>query len=160
MILYHGSSVAVKDPLLRPTLRPLDFGTGLYVTSDLPEAVRWARLTAKRRGTDSSFVTSYELAQEQLSSLRVLCFAGPDREWLEVVVKNRLDTGSLELPYDVVAGPVADEQTISVVLLYLDGIIDATTAVSRLLTYRVTSQYAFKTTAALQLLQLKEVLEV
>ena len=35
MILYHGSNVEVKEPILLKVQRELDFGKGFYTTSDM-----------------------------------------------------------------------------------------------------------------------------
>lgn len=42
MILYHGSSVEVREPKLLKIQRELDFGKGFYTTSDLQQATNWA----------------------------------------------------------------------------------------------------------------------
>ena len=60
MILYHGSNVEVREPMLLKIQRELDFGKGFYATSDLEQAAKWAKRTAKRRGTQQAFVTVYE----------------------------------------------------------------------------------------------------
>ena len=49
--LYHGSNAEVRQPEILPRLRALDFGAGFYLTSNQEQAIRWARLVARRRGT-------------------------------------------------------------------------------------------------------------
>ena len=40
MILYHGSNVEVKKPIILNSRKFLDFGPGFYMTSDLDQATR------------------------------------------------------------------------------------------------------------------------
>jgi hypothetical protein len=43
MTLYHGSSVIVKTPKLRHSIRALDFGNGFYTTTNEKQAIQFAR---------------------------------------------------------------------------------------------------------------------
>mgnify|MGYP003086673256 FL=1 len=157
MILYHGSNVEVKEPILLKVQRELDFGKGFYTTSDLEQAARWAERTAKRRGESNAFVTVYEVNEDELKNIRLLSFDSPNVEWLNLVVKNRKGeyiTGD----WDIISGPVADDQTAQVIDLYLEGAYDEEEAIRRFLTQRLKDQYAFKTDEALKLLIFKEVI--
>ena len=44
MKLYHGSTVAVKNPSLNPGRPNADFGKGFYTTSSKEQAIRWAHI--------------------------------------------------------------------------------------------------------------------
>ena len=157
MILYHGSNVEVKEPILLKVQRELDFGRGFYTTSDLEQAIRWAERTAKRRGESSAFVTVYEVNEDELKNIRLLSFDSPNVEWLNLVVKNRKGEYIAE-NWDIISGPVADDQTAQVIDLYLEGAYDEEEAIRRFLTQRLKDQYAFKTNEALKLLIFKEVI--
>ena len=157
MILYHGSNVEVKEPILLKVQRELDFGRGFYTTSDLEQAIRWAERTAKRRGESSAFVTVYEVNEDELKNIRLLSFDSPNVEWLNLVVKNRKGE-YIAGDWDVISGPVADDQTAQVIDLYLEGAYDEEEAIRRFLTQRLKDQYAFKTNEALKLLIFKEVI--
>jgi len=50
MKLYHGSNVEVRNPKIHSNLRALDFGAGFYLTSSEAQAIRWAKIVARRRG--------------------------------------------------------------------------------------------------------------
>ena len=39
MIIYHGSTVAVKEPRILKSGRKLDFGEGFYATSSKEQAI-------------------------------------------------------------------------------------------------------------------------
>ena len=157
MILYHGSSIEVKKPILLKNQRELDFGKGFYTTSDLEQAARWAERTAKRRGESNAFVTVYEVNEDELKNIRLLSFDSPNVEWLNFVVKNRKGE-YIAGDWDIISGPVADDQTAQVIDLYLEGAYDEEEAIRRFLTQRLKDQYAFKTNEALKLLIFKEVI--
>jgi hypothetical protein len=44
MTLYHASNVEVKMPMLVESNRMLDFGPGLYTTTNREQAVRFAEV--------------------------------------------------------------------------------------------------------------------
>ena len=157
MILYHGSNVEVKEPMLLKVQRELDFGKGFYTTSDMEQAARWAWRTAKRRGESNAFVTVYEVNEDELKNIRLLSFDSPNVEWLNLVVKNRKGE-YIAGDWDIISGPVADDQTAQVIDLYLEGAYDEEEAIRRFLTQRLKDQYAFKTNEALKLLIFKEVI--
>lgn len=159
MILYHGSNVEVKEPILLKVQRELDFGKGFYTTSDLEQAARWAWRTAKRRGESNAFVTVYEVNEDELKNIRLLSFDSPNVEWLNLVVKNRKGE-YIAGDWDIISGPVADDQTAQVIDLYLEGAYDEEEAIRRFLTQRLKDQYAFKTNKALKLLIFKEVITI
>ena len=159
MILYHGSSIEVKKPILLKNQRELDFGKGFYTTSDMEQAARWAWRTAKRRGESNAFVTVYEVNEDELKNIRLLSFDSPNVEWLNFVVKNRKGE-YIAGDWDIISGPVADDQTAQVIDLYLEGAYDEEEAIRRFLTQRLKDQYAFKTNKALKLLIFKEVITI
>ena len=157
MILYHGSSIEVKKPILLKNQRELDFGKGFYTTSDLEQAARWAERTAKRRGESNAFVTVYEVNEDELKNIRLLSFDLPNVEWLNFVVKNRKGE-YIAGDWDIISGPVADDQTAQVIDLYLEGAYDEEEAIRRFLTQKLKDQYTFKTKEAINLLKYKEVI--
>ena len=155
MILYHGSNAAVENPRLIPSKRLLDFGPGFYLTSDFAQAEKWAQRTWRIRESGSPLVSVYEFDGEPLSDLRFLFFSSPDREWLRYVAANR--TGKPTAPYDIVAGPVANDQAIRTVSDFLNGYFNEEIAIQILLPQKLKDQYAFKTEAARCHLHFREV---
>lgn len=155
MILYHGSNVAVREPRLLPNQRNLDFGRGFYTTSDFAQASAWARRTARIRGSGAACVSCYEIADDMAERLRILRFDAPDRAWLDYVAANRRGTATDD-EWDVVVGPVANDQTFPTIVLYLDGYLDAENTIRRLLPQKLKDQYTFKTVTALSQLRFVE----
>ncbi|MBR1608452.1 MAG: DUF3990 domain-containing protein [Kiritimatiellae bacterium] len=156
MFLYHGSNVPVSRPVLMPLVRALDFGAGFYLTTDFDQAARWARTSVLRRGSGVASVSSFELADEAIAMLKVLRFSGPDADWLRFVSRNRNERID-DSGYDIVAGPVANDNTMPVLNLYFSGVYTEEEALRRLLPQRLRDQYAMKTAAALSFLRFKEV---
>ena len=159
MVLYHGSYTAVREPRLLKNQRELDFGKGFYTTSDLEQARKWAQRTARRLHKAEAFVTQYEVAEEGLELLRVLHFAAPDADWLRFVVKNRKGVPDAE-KWDVICGPVANDQTAPVIDLFLDGMYDEEEAIRRLLPQKLKDQFVFKSVEAIALLRCAEVIRL
>ena len=157
MILYHGSNVEVKAPRLLKIQRELDFGKGFYTTNDAEQASRWAKRTAHRLQQSHAFVSVYEINEDDMRSLRVLSYNHPNADWLRFVAANRKGTAANDT-WDLVYGPVANDQTMPVIDLYLDGMYDEEEAIKRLLPQKLKDQYVFKTDTAIQLLQYKEVI--
>lgn len=159
MILYHGSNVPVRRPRLLRAQRRVDFGKGFYTTTDFEQAKKWAVRTSERLGETSAYVSVYELDDSLPESLKVLKFEKADEKWLKFVSANR-KAGNVEDEFDLIAGPVANDQTMPVIDLYLDGILDEADAIRRLLPQKLKDQVVFKTEAALKLLKTKEVISL
>lgn len=159
MILYHGGNVIVRDPHLLKIQRELDFGKGFYTTSDMEQASKWARRTALRLKQSTAYVSVYTVDEDKLRSLRILRFEKADQQWLRFVVANRKGMAPVH-EWDIIHGPVADDQTMPVIDLFLDGMYDEEEAIKRLLPQKLKDQYTFKTPAAIALLQFKEVISV
>lgn len=121
MILYHGSNVAVPEPELIQQNRFLDFGFGFYTTTNKVQAISFADKVFKRREEGGKIVSIYEfdeqIAFEECSLLR---FDTPDEAWLDFVSENR--SGNYKgRTYDIVYGPVANDDVYTTFTLYSAG---------------------------------------
>ncbi len=154
--LYHGSNVEVSVPKIIKTKRLLDFGAGFYLTSDYNQAEMWAFRTTQRRGEGKPVISVYTADEECFETLAVLTFERPDAKWLHYVAANRAG-GNTDDSYDIVRGPVANDQAIRTVNDYLQGRFTEDIAIRLLLPQKLKDQYAFKTEKALSLLTLSEV---
>ena len=84
-----------------------------------------------------------------------LCFAAPDKDWLRYIASNR--TGKVGLDeFDLVIGPVANDQAIRTINSYLKGHYPEHIAIELLLPQKLKDQYTFKTEKALELLHFKK----
>ena len=158
MLLYHGSNIAVEKPRLFKTDRRVNFGSGFYLTSSFDQAKRWAQVVSKRRRERVPLVSVFSLDESQLGSLNVLEFDGASAEWLRFVGMNRRNEGGEE-DYDLVIGPVANDNTMPTLRLFFAGIYSEEEAIGRLLPQKLRDQYAFKTQKALSALKYCEVRE-
>lgn len=85
LLLYHGSSTAVRKPCIERCRPNNDYGQGFYCTESLAMAKEWAC----QRGRDG-FANIYELP---LGDFEVIDLNAPGYgilHWLEVLYENRL----------------------------------------------------------------------
>ncbi|MCD7839368.1 MAG: DUF3990 domain-containing protein [Erysipelotrichaceae bacterium] len=157
MILYHGSNLSVEEPKIIKSGRRLDFGNGFYLTSSYDQARRWANLKVKRLKAGEPTITYFSIDDEKQKELNILRFDSPSKEWLLYVSSNRNKANFID-DYDLVIGPVANDQTMPVLKLYFSGIYDEEEAIKRLLPQTLRDQYAFKTDKSLESLNLNGVI--
>ena len=101
-------------------------------------------------------VSVFEFDESRTSGLSVLQFDDASREWLGFVGDNR--KGKAESgAFDIVAGPVANDNTMPVLRLFFAGIYTEDETIRRLLPQNLKDQYAFKSEAALAALRFCEV---
>ncbi|MDO4287754.1 MAG: DUF3990 domain-containing protein [Eubacterium sp.] len=155
MLLYHGSNLIVEKPQIIPSKRLLDFGTGFYLTSDYNQAEKWSVRTAKRREDGNPIISIYDIDEAHLSKLKLLKFDYANREWLHYISDNRTNQSAKDA-YDVVIGPVANDQAFRTINNYLKGYFNEDIALELLLPQRLKDQYTFKTERALSFLKFKE----
>ncbi len=141
-MLYHGSNVEVSAPQIMLNGFYKDFGYGFYLTNMERQAKRWA-LT--KRG--ASIVSVFSYIED--SKNNVVSFSGMTEEWLEFVVNCRRGVAH---SFDIVEGPMADDQIWDYVEDYMDGSITKA-AFWELIKFRYpTHQIAFCTEKALEAL--------
>lgn len=156
MILYHGSNIEVREPKIIKSKRLLDFGTGFYLTSDYEQAKKWAVRTANRREEGTPAITVFLFDENELDGLNVLSFESANKEWLRYISANRTDKTASD-SYDIVIGPVANDQAIRTVNNYLKGYFTEDIAIELLLPQKLKDQIVFKTEKALLALKYSEV---
>jgi hypothetical protein len=128
----------------------LDFGQGFYATYNKEQALRWSQIVSKRRKANSKFITEYEFDLEAAEKyLTVISFEKPDEEWLDFVCLNRKGRISSE-PYDIVIGPVANDQVYATVVLYEQGLLSKEAAIIELKVRKLYNQVLFHNEQALK----------
>lgn len=121
LLVYHGSDRLVDSPDLSWAKRRKDFGAGFYTTSNRMQARKFAKIVCNRSQKATPVVSAYRIGS--LEGLRVKIFAEsdpPDMEWLDLVVKCR-STKGYQHRYDIVIGPIADDQTAIVIQALMAG---------------------------------------
>jgi hypothetical protein len=110
-MIYHGSNVEVSNPKILVNGFYKDFGYGFYCTNYEKQAKRWA-LTKNGASVVNRY--SYEINTD----LKVLKFEKMTEEWLDFVASCRR---GIEHNYDIVEGPMADDQIWNYVEGFLSG---------------------------------------
>ena len=129
-IIYHGSNVAVPNPKILINGYYKDFGYGFYCTN----------------------LEKHNFAYTENKNLKFLCFNEMTEAWLEFVVACRRGK---EHDYDIVEGPMADDQIWDYVEDYIAGKISKA-AFWELVKFKYpTHQIVFCTEAALSTLTFK-----
>ena len=143
MTLYHASNVEVKMPMLVESNRMLDFGPGFYTTTNREQAMRFAKsVVAKRGGTP--MINTYEFDEAAFSECLVRRFESPSEDWLGFVAANR--SGQyFGLRYDLIMGPVANDDVYTTIGLYMRGFISKEATISALMVKRLYDQLVFAT---------------
>lgn len=147
-ILYHRGSHIIETHEIREPERTLDFGKGFYVTSSQIQAERWVKAHLRRKYT-VGYVNSYEFDPDVIpSELNVKLFKAADDEWVDFVMANRLIQGFTH-DYDIVFGPVANDNVYTQITLFEGGIISKETLINELKAYKLVDQYLFHTERSL-----------
>lgn len=155
MILYHGSTLEVREPQIFRTEIGRDFGFAFYTTDIQAQAERWAVRKAmignRRSGKHCSpVVTIYEW-DHSATGLRCKKFDGASMEWLELVVQCRSKPG-FQHGFDIVEGKIANDNVGETVSFVMQGIMRKEDAVERLRFEKINNQIAFCTESALKTL--------
>lgn len=151
MILFHGSNTIVKEPCVIESNRFLDFGPGFYTTTNKDQAINFAqKVVTRRKGVPT--VNIYELDENNIKGFKIKRFDGPNEEWLNFVSANRNGEYQGE-QYDVIIGPVADDDVYRTLDVYASGILTKEQALEALKIKKLFNQYVFTSDAVLEFLK-------
>lgn len=156
--LYHGSLEIVRNPEIREPNRTLDYGAGFYLTSSSEQAEAWVRRKL-RNGITYGFVNVYDYEESLEAHFNVLSFELPDENWIDFVMKNRMDI-SFRHKYDIVKGPVANDRVYASFALYEAGLLDKQELINDLKAYKLVNQYLIHSPKALVCLNWKDAAEI
>jgi hypothetical protein len=148
--IYHGSDIVVEKPEILQSNRLLDFGIGFYTTSNKEQAERWAKKVGFRNNTGKMSLSVYKLViEEAKKQLNIIEFISADEKWLDFITVNRRGK---EIPeeYDIVIGPVADDNVYLTVKLFETGVLDKEEALKRLKVEKLFNQILFHTEKSLR----------
>lgn len=148
--LFHGSNMVVENPEIRVAGHYKDFGYGFYCTRMEKQAKKWALTKSPKH-----VVTSYIFEEDE--NLKKLTFPEMTDEWLDFISNCR---SGVKHDYDIVEGPMADDQIWDYVEDFVAGNIsrEAFWALAR---YKhPTHQITFCTQKALQSITYKDSYEL
>ena len=180
--LFHGTTYDISeiDPSKGKGYK--DFGKGFYATSVKSHAESIARRNkrileareAKIRQRNPKYkAKTFQAYRYNLEfddscinnpeNLKIKIFEKADREWLRFILKNR-DSDSIIHDYDIVIGPTADENTVTVINSYKEELIESNYSndvldalIQELKPENLPKQYFFGTSAAVEKLRFKKV---
>ena len=158
MILYHGTNLTITEINLEKCRPHKDFGRGFYLTTIEEQAEKMAvRVSRLFGGEPVVNVYSFDEAFLENGELSVLKFDVPSVEWALFVTNNRTDkndgSNNLDLKYDVVIGPVADDDLSLLFNLFTEGYIDETALMNGMKFKKLSNQYSFHTEKAINYLR-------
>lgn len=162
MRLYHGSNIVIDNINLAMCRPYKDFGRGFYLTDIEEQAKKMAIRVAKIYGK-KPIVNVYEIADnfKDLDNLKIKNFGiETTEEWAKFVMNNRsrefTDVQDVlcnkDNKYDIVIGPVADDNMALLFRQYENEIIDFQTLLRGMIYKKTSSQYSFHTENSVKLL--------
>ena len=142
MQVYHGTNIVIERPKIINRFKTLDFGEGFYTTENENQARDFAIKVCKRR-TPSLYpiVNCYEF-NEDFDNFSVLKFDAPDEKWLDFVVERRRGI-ALSKKYDLIIGPVANDDVFGTIILYEAGQLDKENAIKNFKVKKLYNQVVF-----------------
>lgn len=151
MIIYHGSDVIVEKPEILQSNRLLDFGVGFYTTSNREQATRWAEKVSIRNNTFKQLLSAYIFnLNKTKNELKVIEFTSADEGWLDFIIAHRSGKYTSE-KFDIVVGPVADDNVYLAVKLFESGVLNKQETLSRIKVEKLFDQILFHTKESLML---------
>lgn len=152
MILYHGSNTDIIEIDLAKSKVGKDFGCGFYLTPELETALKQAYRRADIEG-GSPIVSSFELDESLLPTIKMTSFEGYSTEWAEFVRANRANRSREQIhDYDIIVGPIADDDIGMQMRKFNAGRITLQQFMEAIKWKEVTIQYFFGTEDSLKLL--------
>lgn len=163
MRLYHGSNIVI-DSINLAMCRPYkDFGRGFYLTDIREQAEKMAIRVSKIYG-GSPVVNIFEIQDDfrKIDDINVKDFGlETTEEWAKFVMNNRNRTFTdvknilcnKDNKYDIVIGPVADDNMALLFRQYENEIIDFATLLKGMIYKKTSSQYSFHTEKSIKLLR-------
>lgn len=167
MRLYHGSNIEISNIDLNKCRPYKDFGKGYYLTEIRDQAEKMASRVARIYG-GRPCITVYEFDEAALTDgdIKVRKFELPIKEWALFVIHNRSrefkdiasEECNLDNKYDLVIGPVANDDLALLFRQFSNGLIDVDTLVREMKFKKLTNQYSFHTKKAIAYLRKEEIL--
>ncbi|GHT31369.1 hypothetical protein FACS1894214_2620 [Planctomycetales bacterium] len=154
MQVFHGSYKKIIEIDLAMCRPNTDFGQGFYVTNIRTQAEFWAKRSGRSRNTDG-IITEFVYYENKGNDcgLEVKKFADYNEEWLDFIVRNRNpETAAPFHRFDIVEGPVANDDVAGRIADYLEGEIIKTDFLKELTYHKPTHQICFCSLQSLQLL--------
>jgi hypothetical protein len=142
MKVFHGTNIVIEQPKIINRFKTLDFGEGFYTTENENQARDFAvKICARRSPTLHPIVNCYEF-NEDLNKFSILKFDVPNEKWLDFVVERRREI-ALSKKYDLIIGPVANDDVFGTIILYEAGQLDKESAIKKFKVKKLYNQVVF-----------------
>lgn len=139
IIVYHGGTEIVTNPICKFGRKNLDFGQGFYVTNLREQAIKWAENMSRSRN-QPALLNRYRLNREAiLQNARCKIFEAYDIQWLEFIIANRSGQNTTE-EFDYVEGGVANDRVVDTVNLYIAGLMELSVVLKELSKHQPNNQ--------------------
>ena len=155
MRVFHGSYMVISEIDLTKGRSNLDFGKGFYVTNIRSQAEYWATRAGRFHKTNG-IVSEFEFYERAFTDkmYKVLRFADYNEEWLDFIILNRDPiTEEQRHDYDIVEGPVANDDVNNRIDDYLAGIVSKADFLKELIHHKPTHQICLCTSRSLQMIE-------
>jgi len=124
LIVYHGSTFLFDNIEFNKGKPYKDFGKGFYVTKNRNHAINLAmrnKLIESKRGNSDvqAYLYTFEFNLDGVNNFKVKEFNKANLEWIQFVIANRKSRERTH-EYEIVMGPTANDDTMSVINAYLD----------------------------------------
>jgi hypothetical protein len=152
MKVYHGSYAEIDTIDFSFSHKRRDFGRGFYVTKLLSQAKYWAIRKGEDNDTEG-VVTEFEFDEDFFDDedFNVIRFSGYTDKWLDFIVLNRSNRKNKPAhDYDLVEGPVADDDIATRIYDYLEGKVSKSQFLKELTHKSPSHQICFCTLQSLQ----------
>jgi hypothetical protein len=142
MKVFHGTNIVIERPIIVNRFKTLDFGEGFYTTENENQAIDFAVKVCQRRSpTLFPIVNCYEF-HEDFNKFSVLKFDAPNENWLDFVIERRKGI-ILNEKYDLIIGPVANDDVFGTIILYEAGQLDKESAIKKFKVKKLYNQVVF-----------------
>ena len=142
MRVFHGTNLVIERPKIINRFKTLDFGEGFYTTENENQAREFAVKVCQRRSpTLHPIVNCYDFIAD-FDKFSVLKFDSPNENWLDFVVERRKGI-ALSVKYDLIIGPVANDDVFGTIILYEAGQLDKESAIKGFKVKKLFNQVVF-----------------
>jgi hypothetical protein len=142
MKVFHGTNLIIEQPKIINRFKTLDFGEGFYTTENENQARDFAIKVCQRRIPELyPIVNCYEF-NEDINKFSVLKFDSPNENWLDFVVERRKGIVQIK-KYDLIIGPIANDDVFGTIILYEAGQLDKESAINKFKVKKLYNQVVF-----------------
>lgn len=162
MKLYHGSNLEIQEIDLAKCRPYKDFGQGFYLTTLPEQAIKMAKRVSRiYGGTPCTTIFDFKDSSLEEPKFSKRIFQNPSKEWALFVINNRnrdfKDDAdkecNLDLKYDLVTGPIANDDLALLFRQFSNELISVDTLVKEMEFKKLTNQYSFHTPKSLAYLE-------